>query len=145
MSKVKFTIFFYFSLLHYLPSSASLTKLSTYNPNKQTFIFLVGGPAAGFTYYVKFRDFWLTKKLGQKVVLLDLNFDGDSRTGLDIFSRISAEDSDVDVDVTVISGETDTQKAINIMNAGITHFIPKSASMDQIRIAVQQAVKKKEI
>lgn len=77
------------------------------------------------------------------VVLLDMNFDGDNRTGLDIFRRISAKDSEVDV--IVISGETDTQKVINVMNAGITHFIPKPASMAQIRSAVQQSVRKKEL
>lgn len=77
------------------------------------------------------------------VVLLDMNFAGDNRTGLDIFRRISAKDSEVDV--IVISGETDTRKLISIMNAGITQFIPKPASADQIRQAVDQSVKKREL
>lgn len=77
------------------------------------------------------------------VVLLDMNFDGDNRTGLDIFRRISAKDSEVDV--IVISGETNTHKLIEVMNAGITQFIPKPASIDQIRSAVDQAIKKKEL
>jgi DNA-binding NtrC family response regulator len=77
------------------------------------------------------------------VVLLDMNFDGDNRTGLDIFRRISAKDSEVDV--IVISGETNTHKLIEVMNAGITQFIPKPASIEQIRSAVDQAIKKKEL
>lgn len=44
--------------------------LNTYDPDKQTFIFLVGGPGAGFSYYLKFRDFWLNTKLGQKYNIL---------------------------------------------------------------------------
>jgi len=77
------------------------------------------------------------------VILLDLHFVGDSRSGLDIFRRISAIDSEVDV--IVLSGETDTQKLISIMNAGITQFISKPASVDQIRNAVKQSIKKREL
>lgn len=77
------------------------------------------------------------------VVLLDMNFDGDNRTGLDIFRRISAKDSEVDV--IVISGETVPQKIIEIMNAGITTFLPKPAQIGDIRSAVQQSIRKKEL
>lgn len=65
------------------------------------------------------------------IVLLDLNFVGDRRTGLDIFRRIVAKDAEVDV--IVISGETNPKKLIEIMNAGITHFIPKPSSVEEIQ------------
>ena len=77
------------------------------------------------------------------VVLLDMNFEGDTRTGLDIFRRISAKDSEVDV--IVISGETEARKLIDVMNAGITQFIPKPANAEQIRNAVDQVLKKREL
>ncbi len=77
------------------------------------------------------------------VVLLDMNFDGDKRTGLDIFRKISAKDSEVDV--IVISGETDARKLIDVMNAGITQFIPKPATASQIRSSVEQSIKRKEL
>lgn len=77
------------------------------------------------------------------VVLLDLNFIGDRRTGLDVFRRIMAKDAEVDV--IVISGETDPKKLIEIMNAGITHFIPKPSSIDEIRKSVVETLKRREI
>lgn len=77
------------------------------------------------------------------IVLLDLNFVGDRRTGLDIFRRIVAKDAEVDV--IVISGETDPKKLIEIMNAGITHFIPKPSSIDEIRKSVSETLKHREI
>ncbi len=77
------------------------------------------------------------------VVLLDLNFDGDCRTGLDVFRRISALDSEVSV--IVISGETEPKKLIDIMNAGITQFLPKPAELNEIRDAVNRAIANKEI
>lgn len=77
------------------------------------------------------------------VVLLDLNFEGDRRTGLDIFRKISARDSEVDV--IVISGETNPLRLVEIMNAGITQFIPKPAKTSDIRNAVEQAMMKREL
>lgn len=77
------------------------------------------------------------------VVLLDLNFAGDRRTGLDVFRRIVAKDSEVDV--LVISGETDPKRLIEIMNSGITHFIPKPASLKEIREAVLATLRKRQL
>lgn len=77
------------------------------------------------------------------VVLLDLNFAGDRRTGLDVFRRIVAKDSEVDV--IVISGETDPKRLIEIMNSGITHFIPKPASLKEIREAVLSTLRKRQL
>lgn len=77
------------------------------------------------------------------VVLLDLNFAGDRRTGLDVFRRIVAKDSEVDV--IVISGETDPKRLIEIMNSGITHFIPKPASLKEIREAVLSILRKRQL
>ncbi len=77
------------------------------------------------------------------VVLLDLNFAGDRRTGLDVFRRIVFKDSEVSV--IVISGETEPKRLVEIMNAGITHFIPKPASVEEIRKSVTDAVRRKEM
>jgi DNA-binding NtrC family response regulator len=77
------------------------------------------------------------------VVLLDLNFSGDRRTGLDVFRKIVAKDAEVDV--IVISGETLPKRLIEIMNAGITHFIPKPASTEEIRRSVIDSVRRKRI
>ena len=76
------------------------------------------------------------------VVLLDINFVGDRRTGLDVFRRIASKDSELDV--IVISGETEPKRLVEIMNAGITQFIPKPASMDEIRTSVMNAVNKRQ-
>lgn len=77
------------------------------------------------------------------VALLDLNFAGDRRTGLDVFRRIVTKDSEVSV--IVISGETEPKRLIEIMNAGITHFIPKPAGIEEIRKSVFDAIRQKEL
>lgn len=77
------------------------------------------------------------------VALLDLNFAGDRRTGIDVFRRIVTKDSEVNV--IVISGETEPKRLIEIMNAGITHFIPKPAGVDEIRKSVFESIRKKEL
>lgn len=76
------------------------------------------------------------------VVLLDLNFDGDARTGFDVFKRIAALDSSVDV--IVISGETRPERFIQIINAGVTRFIPKPSSPKEIRLAVRETLSARE-
>jgi len=76
------------------------------------------------------------------IILLDLNFDGDDRTGLDVFRKISATDNSADV--IVISGETRPDRLVQIMNAGITQFIPKPSSSDRIRNAVRDVIRKRE-
>lgn len=77
------------------------------------------------------------------IVLLDLNFDGDTRTGLDVFRRIAAIDNSTDV--IVISGETQPEVLIQIMNAGVTQFIPKPSGTDVIRSAVRHLLQKRQI
>ncbi len=77
------------------------------------------------------------------VILLDLNFGNDPRTGLDVFRKIKAKDHSADV--IVISGETNPTKLIQIMNAGITTFLPKPCTPDQIRISIANAVHAKQI
>lgn len=76
------------------------------------------------------------------VVLLDLNFEGDSRSGLDIFRKIHAIDRETDV--IVISGETDHRRLIEIFNAGVAQFIPKMSSVEEIRQAVDRALRDRE-
>lgn len=77
------------------------------------------------------------------IVLLDLNFEGDQRNGLDVFRMVSAQDSGVDV--IVISGETRPEVLIETMNAGPAQFIRKPASPDQIRMAVREILKRREV
>lgn len=76
------------------------------------------------------------------IVLLDLNFDGDSRSGLDIFRKIHAIDRETDV--IVISGETDHRRLIEIFNAGVAQFVPKMSSVDEIRSAVSRTLEDRE-
>ena len=76
------------------------------------------------------------------VILLDLNFDGDSRTGIDVFRKIQSVDSAADV--IVISGETRPEKLIEILNAGITHFLTKPASPASVRDAVTTVITRRE-
>ncbi|MBS1963087.1 MAG: sigma-54-dependent Fis family transcriptional regulator [Bdellovibrionales bacterium] len=68
------------------------------------------------------------------VVLLDLNFKYEIRSGLDIFRQILALNSGTDV--VVISGETNPLRLIEVFNTGITRFIPKPADIDAIRLEV---------
>jgi len=76
-------------------------------------------------------------------ILLDINFKDDPRSGIDIFRMIKAKDHSADV--IVISGETDAAKLIQIMNAGITSFLPKPCTPDQIRSAIGNAVNAKKM
>ena len=77
------------------------------------------------------------------VVLLDLNFDNDSRTGHDVFLQIHAADRGTDV--IVVSAETRTDRLIQIMNAGVTQFVAKPAKPDDIRQAVRLTLEQREV
>lgn len=77
------------------------------------------------------------------IILLDLNFDGDSRTGHDVFRHIYAADRGADV--IVISGETRPDRLIEILNAGVTQFLPKPAGPDNIRHAVRNTLQQREL
>lgn len=68
------------------------------------------------------------------IVLLDLNFDNDPRTGLDLFRAMSALDRAADI--IVISGETNPSRLIEVFNVGVTRFISKPASPGHIRNTV---------
>lgn len=68
------------------------------------------------------------------IAILDLNFANDSRSGLDVFKRIMALDRGVDV--ILVTGETDARRIFELVNAGIHHFVPKPASVDEIRARV---------
>lgn len=76
------------------------------------------------------------------VVLLDLNFTGDNRTGFDVFKRIASLDSSIDV--IVLSGETRPDRLIQIINAGVTRFVPKPSSPKEIRQAVRDTIAARE-
>ncbi len=77
------------------------------------------------------------------VILLDMNFINDPRSGIDVFRMIKAKDHSADV--IVISGETRPDKLVQIMNAGITSFLPKPCTPDQIRSAIANAVHAKKM
>ena len=77
------------------------------------------------------------------VILLDLNFVGDNRTGLDAFRRIQALDRGVDV--IVISAETNPERLINLFNAGVSQFIPKPATPERIRQAIRKTLEQREL
>ncbi|MBU6154139.1 MAG: sigma-54 dependent transcriptional regulator [Bdellovibrionales bacterium] len=76
------------------------------------------------------------------VVLLDLNFEGDERNGLDAFRMIQGMDRGLDV--IVISGETNPQKLIEVFNFGVTRFISKPATVHDIRLAVRSVTIQRE-
>ncbi len=76
------------------------------------------------------------------IVLLDLNFKQDRRSGLDAFRIIQAMDRGVDV--IVISGETNPQRLVEVFNFGISKFIPKPATTEAIRVAVKSVIKQRE-
>ena len=77
------------------------------------------------------------------VVLLDLNFGNDPRTGLDVFRMIKAKDHSADV--IVISGETNPSRLVQIFNAGITSFLVKPATPNQIREAIENSINAKKM
>lgn len=72
------------------------------------------------------------------VILLDMNFAGDPRSGIDVFRMIQAADRGADV--IVISGETEPARLIQIMNAGVTSFLPKPVTPAEIRESVRKAI-----
>lgn len=77
------------------------------------------------------------------VVLLDLNFEGDPRNGLQVFQKIHALDRETDV--IVISGETDHKKLIEVFNAGVSRFLPKMSEASEVRKIVYDTLKDREI
>ena len=77
------------------------------------------------------------------VILLDMNFGNDPRSGIDVFRLIKAKDHSADV--IVISGETRPDRLVQIMNAGITKFLPKPCTPDQVRSAIHHVIQAKEL
>ncbi len=76
------------------------------------------------------------------IIILDLNFNDEEKSGLDILKVIHAMDQGVDV--VVISGETDYRKIIKVIDSGVTKFIPKPATPEKIRSAIQEIITKRE-
>lgn len=77
------------------------------------------------------------------VILLDMNFENDPRSGIDLFRVIQAADKGADV--IVISGETKPERLIQIMNAGVTCFLPKPTTPAAIRESVRKALEQREM
>ena len=75
------------------------------------------------------------------IVLLDLNFNGDVRTGLEVFRHIHAADQGTDV--IVISAETKPDRLIQVLNAGVTQFVSKPAQPNDIRKAVRTTLEQR--
>jgi DNA-binding NtrC family response regulator len=76
------------------------------------------------------------------LVLLDLNFDDDLRSGLEVFRQIHASGSGAEV--IVISGETHPERLVEVCNAGITKFIPKPALPERVRAEVRRVLELRE-
>ena len=70
------------------------------------------------------------------VVILDLNFDGDERSGSDIFRQIKSIANGANI--LVISGETDHRKLIDVFNTGVSKFLAKPSSTNEIRNAISE-------
>jgi DNA-binding NtrC family response regulator len=77
------------------------------------------------------------------IVILDINFENDPRNGLDLFRYIQSLDRGADV--IVISGETDPERLIEIMNAGVLQFLPKPSTNEKIVAAVKSAIEKRDL
>lgn len=77
------------------------------------------------------------------IILLDINFEGDPRNGLDIFRRIHSVDRGADV--IVVSGETDRNNLLAVFNAGVSQFLAKPSTPDQLREAVRATMRSREI
>ncbi len=72
------------------------------------------------------------------VAILDLNFSGEQRTGLDIYRRIVAADRGVDV--IMVTAETDYKRIFELVNAGIRRFVPKLDPISTLREQVESVL-----
>jgi DNA-binding NtrC family response regulator len=75
------------------------------------------------------------------LILLDYNFEGDDRTGQDIYRRIVALDREVDV--ILISGETNLTKILKLLNSGNLKYLNKPCSIDAFTELVDSTLKKR--
>jgi two-component system, NtrC family, response regulator HydG len=69
------------------------------------------------------------------IAILDLNFENEQRTGLDVFKRILALDRGVDV--MMITGETDPRRVFELANLGIRRFVTKPIDIEEVREQVE--------
>ncbi len=76
-------------------------------------------------------------------ILLDLNFQNDHRTGLDVFRQFYTHNKGADV--IIISGETHHQRLIELFNAGVSEFISKPCPVGQIRDVIRRTLKCREV
>lgn len=76
------------------------------------------------------------------IAVLDLNFESDRRTGLDVFKQIMALDRGIDV--IMITGETDPRRIFELVNSGVRRFIPKPADISEIRSTVVGILEERE-
>ncbi len=77
------------------------------------------------------------------ILLLDLNFLGDHRTGLDLFKQVHALSRGIDI--LVISAETHPQRLVELFNAGVSQFLAKPARPNEIREKLRQILEDREI
>lgn len=77
------------------------------------------------------------------VAVLDLNFENEKRTGLDVFRRVLALDRGIDV--IMITGETDPRRIFEMVNAGIHRFVPKLADVKEIQLQVKTILEERSI
>jgi len=69
------------------------------------------------------------------IAILDLNFENEQRTGLDVFKRILALDRGIDV--MMITGETDPRRVFELANLGIRRFVTKPIDIAEVKAQVE--------
>lgn len=77
------------------------------------------------------------------IAILDLNFDNDSRTGIDLFRKIEALDRGVEV--ILVTGETVPSRLFDLLNSGIRHILEKPLRIQQLRDCVTKILNEREI
>lgn len=77
------------------------------------------------------------------IAILDLNFDDDPRTGLDLFRRIEALDRGIEV--ILITAETVPSRLFDLLNSGIRHILEKPLKINQLRDCVNRILDEREI
>lgn len=73
------------------------------------------------------------------ILLLDLNFEGEEKCGLDFFKLVKTLCSDLDV--VLVTAETDLKRIVGLFDCGVKHVVPKPASPEEIRRKVNELVR----
>lgn len=77
------------------------------------------------------------------VAILDLNFQNDTRSGLDVFQKILSLDRGIDV--LMITAETDPRRIFDLVNSGVHRFLPKPANVAEIREQIESILEERSL